>query len=168
MREVISLLLSLALIITNILSFNIRSFASDSNYSATYKTPETATVEMMFNINNIDVKNSIFTGHFSIFKDIQDIDKDISGTVKFYGDHYKCSFSFTYKWLFATYDALFYINVYPQKETAILNGGGGILLVYTDVELFGTRDIYYNQAMSYSKNDMAMCMNLSKAIYEGD
>lgn len=165
MKKIVSFVLSITFFITSCFFVNFNIFASDSNYSATYKTPETIKMEMTFDIYNIDVRNGTFTGHYSIFKDVLDIDKEISGTVQFYKDYYSCNFSFTYNWLFTSYKTSFYVDIYPLIGRALLTGGGGIL-IYTDVELFGTKNMYYNQAMSYSGNDMAMCMDISTAIYD--
>lgn len=139
--KIISIILSLSAICSIITADNNIAFA-DNNTStiATYSGYYDSSKPFQFDIYNIDVNKSTFGGHVKIdASDIYiNIDKDISGQISLHEDYYVCSFGFTYKWLFTSYDAMFTVKVCPYEGRAVCDGGGGMLFADTDFQLTGT------------------------------
>lgn len=139
---------------------------SDS-ISATYSGNYDSNVPFVFDIYSVNYNENTFTGHVKIDDSdmIISIDTNISGKITLYSSYYICNFSFKYKWLFTSYDAVFTITVFPYEGRAVGDGGGGMLIYSQDFPLNGTVDNSYNKFLSYSEKDMELCMFFSKQMY---
>lgn len=161
MKKVISFLVALILFSTTIsLNYEYIAFseiAGIAEYTGLYNGHD-----FKFKIYNIDYENKTFIGYLYTNNEFVTIDQPINGEVALKDDNYVCTFNFSYSWFITTYDALFYIAIYPEKGEAIGNGGGGILFADTDFPLTGTIDKFF---FSYNERDMKLCMDLSYTIY---
>lgn len=166
MKKAVSALLSIVIImatmfpINNIMMTNVSAKESVAEYSGLYNGRD-----FKFKIYDIDYDNGTFIGYIYIDNEFVKIDQPVNGKVTLNDDNYVCTFNFSYSWFITTYDALFYIAIYPEKGEAIGNGGGGILFADTDFPLTGSVDQFF---FSYSENDMKLCMDLSSAIYKDE
>ena len=81
---------------------------SDS-ISATYSGNYDSNVPFVFDIYSVNYNENTFTGHVKIDDSdmIISIDTNISGKITLYSSYYICNFSFKYKWLFTSYDAVY-------------------------------------------------------------
>ncbi len=155
----------IVLTISLLFSFPLESEANNAIYSSEYIGTYDADTPMEFYIYTINTVDNTFTEHVNINHQLVTISKDISGTLSLYDNYYTCSFGFTYYWWITNYDAIFDISVDPFTGIATGYGGGGILISSDDIFLTGTTNRLYNKELSYSENDMKMCMSLSKAMY---
>lgn len=166
-KKVFSLCLSIIIVISAFTFDYTFTLANTRDISASYSGDYASNAPFVFDIYSVNYNENTFTGHVKIDDSdmIISIDTDISGKITLYSSYYICNFSFKYKWLFTSYDAVFMITVFPYEGRAVGDGGGGMLIYSQDFPLNGTVDNSYNKFLSYSEDDMKLCMVLSKKIY---
>lgn len=167
-RKLLSIVLSIAIILSFYVCDPVISNAQNSTYTAEYSGYYSSSTTFKFSISSINKDNNTFNGHIRIEHPLVTIDKDVSGQISLYDTYYKCSFMFSYFWLITNYSTYFDVTVYPHTGVAIGSGGGGLLVNGSDFELNGTINKFYNSNISYCEDDMKLCMNFSKEMYSSD
>ncbi len=165
MKKIISSLLTITLLVSVLLIDDFCTYASNNdNYinSSYYTGTYASSSPMEFTINTVNMESGTFSGHVVIDDPLTSVDKNITGSITFNSNSITCSFSFDLYWI---YSAAFNLTINTFTGVVTGTGGGGLLLA-GDVNLTGTIHTYYNQLLSYSENDMKMCMDLSNAIYD--
>lgn len=90
-----------------------------------YVNNKSSNDKIKFEIYSTDKTN--FKGHLQV-KDNSgavNFDDDVSGTIKYFADHFKCYCEFKTTWIFGIkYNSNALIDVYPFKGTAKISFGG--------------------------------------------
>ena len=174
MQIKISLLLTIIISFSSIAMIPTQVYAESSNdkhyISYQYSNSENSNDKIEFKIYSTNKAN--FDGHLKVKDDsgIVDFDNDVSGTIKYFDDHFQCYCEFKTTWVFGIkYNSNALIDVYPLTGKAnITFGGEGWIATMGEHELVGIKNDFYNSDLMYKDHDIRMCLDLSNTMYSSN
>lgn len=153
---IISILLTIVISFSSIAMIPIQVYAESSinkHYIIfQYSNGENSNDKIEFKIYSTNKAN--FDGHLKVKDDsgAVNFDNDVSGTIKYFDDHFQCYCEFKTTWIFGIkYNSNATITVYPFNGKAnIAFGGEGWIATMGEYELVGTKNEFYTSELQYN------------------